>query len=98
MPDMPQGFNLIDASWPPVRRRSGAIERITPWRLNDRIRAGGISRCRIGHAPEGRISQAAAHGWEIGLTAGNVRRLVDGEGTVARGRLVKRSAVRTRGA
>ena len=34
---MPQGFNLIDASWLPVRRRSGAVERITPWRINDRI-------------------------------------------------------------
>ena len=37
MTDMPHGFNLIDASWLPVRRRSGAIERIAPWRINDRI-------------------------------------------------------------
>ena len=37
MPDMPEVFNLIDASWLPVRRRSGAVERIPPWRINDRI-------------------------------------------------------------
>ena len=37
MSDMPQGFNLIEASWLPVRRRSGAIQRIAPWRINDRI-------------------------------------------------------------
>ena len=37
MPDMPEAFNLIDASWLPVRRRSGAVERIPPWRVNDRI-------------------------------------------------------------
>ena len=37
MPDMPEVFNLIDASWLPVRRRSGAVERIPPWRVNDRI-------------------------------------------------------------
>ena len=36
MPDMPKVFNLIDASWLPVRRRSGAVERIPPWRINDR--------------------------------------------------------------
>ena len=34
---MPEVFNLIDASWLPVRRRSGAVERIPPWRINDRI-------------------------------------------------------------
>ena len=37
MADMPEVFNLIDASWLPVRRRSGAVERIPPWRINDRI-------------------------------------------------------------
>ena len=37
MSDMPQVFNLIEASWLPVRRRSGAIQRIAPWRINDRI-------------------------------------------------------------
>ena len=37
MADMPEVFNLIDASWLPVRRRSGAVERIPPWRVNDRI-------------------------------------------------------------
>ena len=37
MPDMPEVFNLIDASWLPVRRRSGAVEHIPPWRVNDRI-------------------------------------------------------------
>lgn len=30
-------FNLIHAPWLPVRRRSGAVERIPPWRINDRI-------------------------------------------------------------
>ena len=30
-------FNLIDEPWLPVRRRSGAVERIPPWRVNDRI-------------------------------------------------------------
>jgi len=30
-------FNLIDEPWLPVRRRSGAIEHIPPWRINDRI-------------------------------------------------------------
>ena len=30
-------FNLIDEPWLPVRRQSGAIERIQPWRINDRI-------------------------------------------------------------
>ena len=44
MPDMPEVFNLIDASWLPVRRRSGAVERIPPpWRINDRIRARGFA-------------------------------------------------------
>ena len=37
MSDMPQVFNLIEASWLPVRRRSGAIQRIAPWRISDRI-------------------------------------------------------------
>ena len=37
MPDMPEVLNLIDASWLPVRRRSGAVECIPPWRVNDRI-------------------------------------------------------------
>ena len=30
-------FNLVHAPWLPVRRRSGAVERIPPWRINDRI-------------------------------------------------------------
>lgn len=30
-------FNLIHTSWLPVRRRSGAVELIPPWRINDRI-------------------------------------------------------------
>ena len=28
-------YNLIDEPWLPVRRRSGAVERIPPWRVND---------------------------------------------------------------
>lgn len=30
-------FNLINAPWLPVRRRSGAVEHIPPWRVTDRI-------------------------------------------------------------
>ena len=37
MPDMPEVFSLIDVSWLPVRRRSGAVERIPPWWVNDRV-------------------------------------------------------------
>ena len=35
MPD--RIFNLIREPWLPVRRRSGAVEHIPPWRINDRI-------------------------------------------------------------
>ena len=37
MPDPRPSFNLIDESWLPVRRRSGAVEHIPPWRITDRI-------------------------------------------------------------
>ncbi len=30
-------FNLIETAWLPVRRRSGGVERIAPWRVNERI-------------------------------------------------------------
>ena len=30
-------FNLIDEPWLPVRRRSGAVEHIQPWRINERF-------------------------------------------------------------
>ena len=30
-------FNLIDEPWLPVRRRSGGVEHIQPWRINERI-------------------------------------------------------------
>ena len=33
----PDVFNLINAAWLPVRRRSGAVEHIQPWRVTDRI-------------------------------------------------------------
>ena len=33
----PGVFNLIDEPWLPVRRRSGVVERIQPWRVNERI-------------------------------------------------------------
>ena len=33
----PAVFNLVDAAWLPVRRRSGAIQRIAPWQVNDHI-------------------------------------------------------------
>ena len=33
----PDVFNLINAAWLPVRRRSGAIEHIPPWRVTDGI-------------------------------------------------------------
>ena len=35
----PDVFNLINAAWLPVRRRSGAIEHIAPWRVTDGIAA-----------------------------------------------------------
>ena len=37
MSDLPSTFNLIAERWVPVRRRSGAIEHIQPWRITDRI-------------------------------------------------------------
>lgn len=37
MPDPHPAFNLITASWLPVRRQSGAVEHIPPWRITDRI-------------------------------------------------------------
>ena len=33
----PAVFNLINAAWLPVRRRSGAVEHIQPWRVTDGI-------------------------------------------------------------
>lgn len=30
-------FNLVEAPWLPVQRRSGVVEHIPPWRVNDRI-------------------------------------------------------------
>ncbi len=33
----PNVFNLINAAWLPVRRRSGAVEHIPPWRVTDGI-------------------------------------------------------------
>ena len=33
----PAVFNLINAAWLPVRRRSGAVEHIQPWRITDGI-------------------------------------------------------------
>ena len=36
-PDLSTAFNLIDESWLPVRRHSGAMERIQPWRVTERI-------------------------------------------------------------
>ena len=33
----PDIFNLINAAWLPVRRRSGAVESIQPWRVTDGI-------------------------------------------------------------
>ena len=33
----PDVFNLIHAAWLPVRRRSGAVEHIPPWRVTDGI-------------------------------------------------------------
>ena len=33
----PAGFNLIREPWLPVRRRSGDVERVPPWRIADRI-------------------------------------------------------------
>ena len=36
-PSYPSGLNLIGTAWLPVQRRSGAVERISPWQVNDRI-------------------------------------------------------------
>ena len=33
----PADFNLVNAAWLPVRRRSGAVEHIQPWRVTDGI-------------------------------------------------------------
>ena len=35
--DVSAVFNLIDAPWLPVRRRSGVVEHVQPWRITDRI-------------------------------------------------------------
>ena len=37
MPDVRPTFNLLAEPWLPVLRRSGAMERIPPWRITDRI-------------------------------------------------------------
>ena len=37
MSDPSRVFNLVDEPWLPLRRRSGAVEYIQPWRITDRI-------------------------------------------------------------
>ncbi len=37
MRESPSVFNLITAPWVPVQRRSGCVEHIQPWRINERI-------------------------------------------------------------
>ena len=38
----PQTFNLIHAAWLPVRRRSGAVERIAPWQVTEGLEVDPI--------------------------------------------------------
>ena len=37
MPDLHRTYNLLAEPWLPVRRRSGVVEQIPPWRITDRI-------------------------------------------------------------
>lgn len=37
MPDLLRTFNLFAEPWLPVRRRSGVVEQIQPWRITDRL-------------------------------------------------------------
>ena len=56
-------FNLITTPWLPVRRRSGNIERIPPWQINDRISENPI----VGFAWPRADFNGAAHEFLIGL-------------------------------
>ena len=56
-------FNLITTPWLPVRRRSGDIERIPPWQINDRISENPI----VGFAWPRADFNGAAHEFLIGL-------------------------------
>ena len=60
---MSTAFNLIDEAWLPVRRRSGAVERIQPWRIADRI---GDDPCVAFAWPRPDFN-GAAHEFLIGL-------------------------------
>ena len=63
MPDLRPTFNLIEEPWLPVRRRSGAVERIPPWRITDRIAEDPF----IAFAWPRPDFNAAAHEFLIGL-------------------------------
>ena len=56
-------FNLIQESWLPVRRRSGIVEHIPPWRITDRIAEDPV----IGFAWPRPDFNGAAHELLIGL-------------------------------
>ena len=56
-------FNLIDEPWLPVQRRSGTVERIPPWRVNDGIADDPF----IGFAWPRADFNGAAHEFLIGL-------------------------------
>ena len=58
-------FNLITTPWLPVRRRSGEMERISPWQINDRIAEDPI----VGFAWPRADFNGAAHEFLIGLLA-----------------------------
>ncbi|MDD9985156.1 MAG: type I-E CRISPR-associated protein Cse1/CasA [Spirochaetaceae bacterium] len=61
----PTVFNLIDTSWLPVQRRSGGIERISPWQVSDRIEEDPI----VAFAWPRPDFNGAAHEFLIGLLA-----------------------------
>lgn len=65
MPDrtLSDVFNLIHEPWLPVRRRSGAVEHIPPWGINDRIGEDPF----IGFAWPRPDFDGAAHEFLIGL-------------------------------
>ena len=63
MTDLPREFNLIDEPWLPVRRRSGAVEYIQPWRIADRM---GEDPCVAFAWPRPDFN-GAAHEFLIGL-------------------------------
>ena len=65
MPDSRRPFNLIDDPWLPIRRRSGKVEYIEPWRVAERF---DTDPC-VGFAWPRPDFNGAAHEFLIGLLA-----------------------------